>query len=147
MLTSAELKGQWNQLKGQIKERWGDFTDNEYLQMQGGTDQLIGIIQKKTGSARQEIEKFLSGTLGGAESAAANAMEGVRQAASKATDAASRAGDAVRDQYDRIADGMSDTYDNARDMVRRQPEVSVGVAFAAGVLGGAILGLLMRSSR
>ena len=50
----------WNQLKGQIKERWGQLTDDD-LQISGGNiDQFVGRIQQKTGEGREAIEKFLS---------------------------------------------------------------------------------------
>lgn len=147
MVTASEIRGQWNQLKGQIKERWGEFTDNEFTQMQGNTDQLIGVIQKKTGTARQEIEKFLSSALQDAESTASSTMETARQFAAKATDTASKVTEAVRGQYSQISNKFSDTCEEARGVVRSQPGVSVGVAFAAGIVGGAILGILMRPSR
>ncbi|HEX2988653.1 MAG TPA: CsbD family protein [Chloroflexota bacterium] len=57
--------GQWNQLKGKIKERWGELTDDDIMQTQGNIDQLIGKIQEKYGGTteeiRQEIEEMRSG--------------------------------------------------------------------------------------
>jgi uncharacterized protein YjbJ (UPF0337 family) len=147
MVSATEIKGQWNRIKGRIKEQWGDFSDNEFMQMQGNTDQLIGVIQKKTGAARQEIERFLDETLHGAGATADSAMEGVRHFAAKATEAVSHAGEAARDQFGRINERMSETYEDAREVVRNQPGVSVGVAFAAGVIGGAIIGILLRPGK
>ncbi|MBL8814886.1 MAG: CsbD family protein [Planctomyces sp.] len=147
MVSASEIKGNWNQLKGLIRERWGEFTDNEFLQMQGNSDQLIGVIQKKTGAARQDVEKFLNGVLKGAESTVSDALEDGRQLTSKAAEAAARIGSAAREQYGRISERVSETYDDAQELVRNQPGVSVGVAFAAGLVGGAIIGLLLRPSR
>ena len=59
-INAQELQGQWNRLKGQVKEKWGQLTDDD-LQISGGNvDQLVGRIQQKTGVARDQIEKFLS---------------------------------------------------------------------------------------
>src|SRR3954470_5812808 len=58
-INAQELQGQWNRLRGQVKERWGQLTDDD-LQIQGGNvDQLVGRIQQKTGEGREAIEKFL----------------------------------------------------------------------------------------
>src|SRR6476469_9591944 len=55
-----ELQGQWNTLRGQVKERWGQLTDDD-LQIQGGNvDQLVGRIQQRTGESRDAIEKYLT---------------------------------------------------------------------------------------
>jgi uncharacterized protein YjbJ (UPF0337 family) len=50
-----EIKGNWNQIKGKIKEKWGDLTDDDLTYEEGKEDQLIGRIQKRTGRARDEI--------------------------------------------------------------------------------------------
>jgi uncharacterized protein YjbJ (UPF0337 family) len=50
-----EIKGNWNQLKGKIKEKWGDLTDDDLTYEEGREDQLIGRIQERTGRARDEI--------------------------------------------------------------------------------------------
>ena len=51
-INAQELQGQWNELRGKVKEKWGHLTDDD-LEVQGGNfDQLIGRIQKKTGEGR-----------------------------------------------------------------------------------------------
>ncbi len=51
------LKGDWNQLKGRIKEAWGKLTDQELEVVAGKRDQLVGLIQKTYGIAREEAER------------------------------------------------------------------------------------------
>jgi uncharacterized protein YjbJ (UPF0337 family) len=50
------LKGQWMQLKGRVKEAWGDLTDDDLTRVAGDWDQLVGRIQERTGEAREAIE-------------------------------------------------------------------------------------------
>lgn len=51
------LKGQWNEVKGKAKERWGDLTDDDLESIEGKRDQLIGTLQRRYGKARAEIER------------------------------------------------------------------------------------------
>ncbi len=41
------FKGRWNELKGKVRQRWGELTDDEIAQTQGNLDQLVGRIQQK----------------------------------------------------------------------------------------------------
>ncbi len=56
-MNKQELKGKWNQLKGQIQERWGELTNDEIDQTQGEYDQLVGRIQERYGIAKEEARK------------------------------------------------------------------------------------------
>jgi uncharacterized protein YjbJ (UPF0337 family) len=51
------LKGDWNQLKGRIKEAWGKLTDQDLEVVAGKRDQLVGLIQKTYGIAREAAER------------------------------------------------------------------------------------------
>jgi uncharacterized protein YjbJ (UPF0337 family) len=57
------LKGKWNQLKGDIKMKWADLTDDDLTKAKGSIDKLIGLLQEKYGysrdKARQEIDSFM----------------------------------------------------------------------------------------
>ena len=53
------LKGQWKQLTGDIKARWGKLTDDEVTRIQGDYDQLAGRIQERYGYAREQAEREL----------------------------------------------------------------------------------------
>lgn len=51
------LRGDWNMLKGKIKENWGKLTDNDITQINGKREQLLGYIQKRYGYAKEKAEQ------------------------------------------------------------------------------------------
>ena len=53
------LKGKWMQFKGQIKEKWGQITDDELDQINGQRDQLVGKIQERYGLAKDAANREL----------------------------------------------------------------------------------------
>ena len=53
------MNGQWKQLRGKIKEQWGDLTDDDLDRIEGKRDQLLGAVQKRYGIAREEAETQL----------------------------------------------------------------------------------------
>tara|TARA_B100000676_G_scaffold307031_1_gene364541 strand:- start:740 stop:973 length:234 start_codon:yes stop_codon:yes gene_type:complete len=53
------IEGRWKELKGNIKEQWGELTDDEIDQAEGKRDILLGKLQAKYGIAREEAEKQL----------------------------------------------------------------------------------------
>lgn len=54
------IKGDWNQMKGKVKEKWAKLAHDDLTAMEGERDELIGIIQKTYGIAREEAEKQVS---------------------------------------------------------------------------------------
>jgi uncharacterized protein YjbJ (UPF0337 family) len=50
------LKGKWNQLKGQIKQQWGDLTDDDLDRISGQKDEMIGLLQERYGWERSRAE-------------------------------------------------------------------------------------------
>ena len=51
------ISGQWKQLKGKAKEKWGKLTDDELDVVGGKRDQLIGKIQERYGMQKDQAEK------------------------------------------------------------------------------------------
>ena len=51
------LKGQWHQLKGSIKSKWGKLTDDDLDQVSGNAETLIGRIQERYGYARDQAKR------------------------------------------------------------------------------------------
>jgi uncharacterized protein YjbJ (UPF0337 family) len=52
-----QIAGKWTEMKGHLREKWGELTDDELDQMKGKRDQLAGIIQQKYGLAKEETER------------------------------------------------------------------------------------------
>jgi uncharacterized protein YjbJ (UPF0337 family) len=134
MITKEELAGTWNEIKGHVKQEWGNISDDDFKQVEGSVDRLVGMIQKKTGQARTEIEKTLrsfsqesASVLGGASRAVQDASKAVQDYASKASEMA----------YERLG--------QAQDIVRTRPAESLIVSFGTGLLLGIVVGLVVRS--
>ena len=58
-MNKLELKGDWNITKGKIKQKWANLTDDDLQFAAGKEDELIGRIQKRTGEARENVERAL----------------------------------------------------------------------------------------
>jgi uncharacterized protein YjbJ (UPF0337 family) len=58
-MNKNQIKGDWNQLKGEIKRRWGRMTDDDLTEAEGDMQKLAGKIQKRTGDDQQVIERWL----------------------------------------------------------------------------------------
>ena len=52
-----QIKGKWHNVKGSIRAKWGDLTDDEIEQFEGNREKMIGKIQEKYGIAKEEAEK------------------------------------------------------------------------------------------
>ena len=53
------IQGQWTQMKGKFKEKWGKLTDDDLKVIEGKRDQLAGLLQKRYGLAKDKAEKDL----------------------------------------------------------------------------------------
>jgi uncharacterized protein YjbJ (UPF0337 family) len=66
------LKGQWMQLKGKVRQQWGNLTDDDIDRIQGNAEMLIGRLQERYGRSREQAEQELDRWL--------QAQEGQRRA-------------------------------------------------------------------
>ena len=64
VMNSDQLKGNWKQLMGDAKKQWGKLTDDDLKQVEGRKDKLVGKIQERYGSSREEAEKQADDWLG-----------------------------------------------------------------------------------
>lgn len=58
-MDKLELKGKWNELKGTLKQKYADLTDDDLLYEEGQEDKLIGKLQQKLGKSREEVISLL----------------------------------------------------------------------------------------
>ena len=56
-MNSDILKGKWNQLKGNLKQQWGDLTDNDVARIEGNYDEFVGVLQERYGYTRERAER------------------------------------------------------------------------------------------
>jgi len=56
-MNSDILKGNWKQLRGKVKEKWGRLTDDDLTIAEGKHDQLVGKIQERYGKTKEAAEK------------------------------------------------------------------------------------------
>ena len=56
-MNTDQMKGNWKQLVGKAKEKWGKLTDNDWQVVEGKRDQLVGRIQERYGIAREEAKR------------------------------------------------------------------------------------------
>ncbi len=138
MVNTQMLTGRWNQVRGQVKKKWGQLTDDDLRLHDGNIDQLVGKIQQKTGETREAIENFLEDLTGHGAAAISHAAESARQYAGQAADQ-------VREGYGRLSDEFGRQFEMSRDVVRENPARSVATAFGVGVVLGVVIGLALRS--
>ncbi|TWI33942.1 CsbD family protein [Paracoccus sulfuroxidans] len=55
------IQGKWDQLKGSVKEKWGDLTDDELTQISGQQDKLAGKLQEKYGWTKEKVDDEING--------------------------------------------------------------------------------------
>lgn len=58
-MTKLEIKGDWNIIKGKLKQKWATLTDDDLQFVEGKNDELLGRIQKRTGESREAVEKVI----------------------------------------------------------------------------------------
>ncbi len=56
-MNSETLKGEWNQLKGSVKQKWADLTDDDLTHIDGSRDKLVGRLQERSGRTKEEVER------------------------------------------------------------------------------------------
>ncbi|MBB5353749.1 uncharacterized protein YjbJ (UPF0337 family) [Haloferula luteola] len=58
-MNQLEVKGNWNIVKGRLKQKWGQLTDDDLDYVEGLEEELVGRIQKRTGETREAVEKAI----------------------------------------------------------------------------------------
>ena len=58
-MTTLEIKGDWNIIKGKLKQKWAKLTDNDLRYTEGQLEELVGRIQKLTGETREVVENTI----------------------------------------------------------------------------------------
>ena len=59
-MNSTEAKGNWNELKGKLKQKFGMLTDNDLIFDEGKKDEMYGKLQIKLGKTKEEFQKIIA---------------------------------------------------------------------------------------
>ena len=137
MINQQAVQGNWNEIKGKLRSKWGSLTDDDLAVFDGNVDQLVGAIQRKTGEARDGIEQFVEQLTSGGAAAMSRAGEAVRTGAQQAADS-------IQKTSQRAAASMREGYADVEAMVRERPAESLAVVFGVGVITGVVVTLLLR---
>ncbi|TWU08435.1 CsbD family protein [Stieleria varia] len=137
MVTRQEIAGKWNEVKGRLKEHWAELTDEDFRNVQGSAERLVGVVQQKTGARKSEIESFIDGIFSG--NVAERASEAVGHYADSAQQVASDAADYARKNYRKFAASTDEYSQRVSETVRSRPVESLAIAFGVGIAAGALL--------
>lgn len=58
-MDKLNIKGNWNEKKGKLKKKYAELTDDDLQYSEGKTDELIGRVQRKLGTSRDEAETII----------------------------------------------------------------------------------------
>src|SRR4029077_16750458 len=111
MVNQQTVKGDWNELTGKLRSKWGQLNNDEMQQFKGDATQLVGYIQRKTGEARDKIEGFLNDLT-------AHGGDAVSRAAETGKDFASQAVQTAKDGAETLADHARSGYAAAERVVK-----------------------------
>ncbi|CAA9198880.1 MULTISPECIES: CsbD family protein [Flavobacterium] len=59
-MNTTEIKGNWNELKGKLKQQYADLTDDDLLYDEGKEDEMYGKLQQKLGKTKDEVRKIIA---------------------------------------------------------------------------------------
>jgi uncharacterized protein YjbJ (UPF0337 family) len=58
-MTALQIKGNWNQIKGKLKQKYGSLTDDDLTFAEGKEDELLGRLQERTGESKEKLRDFI----------------------------------------------------------------------------------------
>lgn len=59
-MNENQMKGKWNEIKGEIISQWGKLTEDEVTRTQGDISSVVGLIEQKYGSKKDEIQNKMN---------------------------------------------------------------------------------------
>lgn len=59
-MNKLQFKGEWHELKGKLRQKFAELTDNDVDYSEGQEEELLGHLQKKLGKSQQEITELIN---------------------------------------------------------------------------------------
>jgi uncharacterized protein YjbJ (UPF0337 family) len=148
----SQFEGRWNDVKGQVKERWGRLSDDDLTRVEGKRDRLVGLIQQKYGIAKEKAEDEINDWATKAQGLMERAKEGMQQGFERARDTVQQGFQSVREGYETAQEKVVDAYDQSkrylqqsswgdmatdvRDLIGRHPLPAVLIGVGIGYMLG-----------
>jgi uncharacterized protein YjbJ (UPF0337 family) len=57
-MNKDQFNGGWLQFKGELKNKWGKFTDDDLLEAEGSYEKFLGVVQKRYGDQKEEVTQW-----------------------------------------------------------------------------------------
>ncbi len=58
-MNKLQIKGSWNEIKGKLKQQYGNLTDDDLVFAEGKEDELLGRLQKKLGKSKDDVQQMI----------------------------------------------------------------------------------------
>jgi uncharacterized protein YjbJ (UPF0337 family) len=142
-MNTFKFDSSWNQIKGKLKQKYAQFTDEDLVFIEGKGDELLGRLQAKLGLTEDAVVALLHEL----KDSATNVGHGVRDKVSEATarvgevvgDVKAKVTGAAGDAYDHACDSARTFQDKAEDYVTQQPVKALLTALAVGFVAGLVI--------
>jgi uncharacterized protein YjbJ (UPF0337 family) len=140
MALEQKAKGDWNQVVGSVKEKYGQITDDELSQAEGSFQKLVGLIQRKSGKGIEQVEAFVHDVFEKAGLACGDLAQGTSECVQST-------GQAIQQGYQYVADHARSGYEQTTRVIANRPTESVVAALAVGLITGIAIGISLSESR
>lgn len=139
-MTTSQLQSDWNSLKGRLKQRFGQLTDDDLTFVEGKVDELLGRLQERLGVSRDDLNAMLDDLAAQGASAFAHAKAKATEVADDLKHRATEFGEDIKTQgaaaYDETRQRVRGLWEDGEEYVRAHPRESVLVAIAVGFVAG-----------
>jgi uncharacterized protein YjbJ (UPF0337 family) len=105
---SLNIAGNWDEIKGKLKQQYASLTDEDLTYVEGKGDELVGKLQEKLGKGKAEVTKIINDLTGKKDDLAAKSKNAASEGADKAKDAVSEGADKFKNAADKGADAAKD---------------------------------------
>ncbi len=142
-MNTFTFDGSWDLIKGKLKQKYADLTDDDLTFVEGKGDELLGRLKTKLGMSKDAVIAMLHEL----EDSGSSLRHGVREKVSEAT---ARVGEMVDDVRERVTEAAGEAYEytrdgartlqvKAEDYVTRQPVTALLTALAVGFVAGILI--------
>jgi uncharacterized protein YjbJ (UPF0337 family) len=131
----TRVEGNWKQIKGSAKQRWGKLTDDDLTVIDGRRDQLEGMIQERYGYAKGKARREIEDWYRSMESNVAEEIESLRSGIQSLASTVERI---AKEQLPNVRARTTEALNEAEEAVKRNPLTALAIALGLGFLIGAL---------